>query len=38
MFLVAGRSGRQQKTHVKPEVAITAFELLTMSGVSPETC
>jgi hypothetical protein len=33
------RSGNQQpKTYVKPEAAITAFELLMMGGVSPETC
>jgi len=43
MFLVAGhcdghRSGRQPKTYVKPEVAVTVFELLMMGGVSPETC
>jgi hypothetical protein len=32
------RSGnRQPKTHVKPEAAITVFELLMMGGVSPET-
>jgi hypothetical protein len=38
-FLVAVRcSSRQPKTYVKPEVAITVFELLTMGGVSPETC
>jgi len=40
-FLVAGRcdgSGRQPKTYVKPEAAITVFELLMMGGVSPETC
>jgi len=37
-FLVAGRcSGRQPKTYVKPEAAITVFELLMMGGVSPET-
>jgi hypothetical protein len=29
---------RQPKTHVKPEDAITVFELLMMGGVSPETC
>jgi len=33
-----GRSGRQPKTYVKPEAAITVFELLMMGGVSPETC
>jgi hypothetical protein len=26
------------KTYVKPEAAITVFELLMMSGVSLETC
>ena len=31
------RSGRQSKTYVKPEAAITVFELL-VGGVSPETC
>ena len=31
------RSGRQPKTYVKPEAAITVFELLIMGGVSPET-
>jgi hypothetical protein len=31
-------SGRQPKTYVKPEAAITAFELLMMGGLSPETC
>ena len=41
--MVAGRcnghhSGRQPKTYVKPEAAITVFELLMMGGVSPETC
>jgi hypothetical protein len=30
-------AGRQQKTYVTPEVAITVFELLMMGGVSPET-
>jgi hypothetical protein len=34
--VVAGR-GQQPQMHVKPEVAITAFELLMMSGVSLET-
>ena len=29
---------RQPQTHVKPEAAITVFELLMMSGVSLETC
>ena len=33
------RSGnRQPKTYVKPEDAITVFELLMVGGVSPETC
>jgi len=35
MFFVAGRcscSGRQPKTYVKPEAAITIFELLMMGG------
>ena len=32
------RSGWQPKTYVKPEAAITIFELLMMGGVSPETC
>jgi len=33
------RSGnRQPKTYVKPEAAITVFELMMMSGVLPETC
>ena len=31
-------SGRQPKTHVKPEAAITVFELLMMDSGSPETC
>jgi hypothetical protein len=37
--VVSHRSGkRQPKTYVKPEAAITVFELLMMGGVSPETC
>jgi hypothetical protein len=32
------RSGQQPKIHVKPEAAITVFELLMMGGVSPEIC
>jgi hypothetical protein len=32
------RSNRQPKTYVKPEAAITVFELLMTGGVSPETC
>jgi hypothetical protein len=31
-------SGQQPKTYVKPEAAITVFELLMMGDVSPETC
>jgi hypothetical protein len=31
-------AGRQPQTYVKPETAITVFELLMMSGVSLETC
>jgi hypothetical protein len=30
--------GLQPKTLVKPEAAITVFELLMMGDVSPETC
>jgi hypothetical protein len=30
------RSDRQPKTYVKPEAAITVFELLMMGGLSPE--
>jgi len=26
------------KTYVKPEAAITVFELMMMGGVSPKTC
>jgi len=37
-FPVSHLSGRQPKTYVNPEAAITVFELLTMGGVSPETC
>jgi len=37
MFVVAG-SCQQPQTYVKPEAAITVFELLTMSGASLETC
>jgi hypothetical protein len=32
------RSGLQPKTNVKPEAAITVFDLVMMGGVSPETC
>jgi uncharacterized membrane protein len=33
------RSGnRQPETYVKPQAAITVFELLMMGGMSPETC
>jgi hypothetical protein len=35
--LVAGNC-RQPQTYVKPEAAITVFELLMMRGVSLETC
>jgi len=31
-------SCRQPQTYVKPEAAITVFELLMMSGLSLETC
>jgi len=31
-------SGRQPQTYVKPDAAITAVELLMMSGVSLKTC
>jgi hypothetical protein len=31
------RGGRKPKTYVKPEAAITVFELLVMGDVSPET-
>jgi hypothetical protein len=31
-------SCRQPQTYVKPEAAITVYELLMMSGVSLETC
>jgi len=37
-FPLNHRSGRQPKTYVKPEAAITIFELLMMGSVSPETC
>jgi len=36
--MASHRSGRQPKTYVKPEVAITVFELLMMGSVSPGTC
>jgi len=36
-FMFAG-SCRQIQTHVKPEAAITVFELLMMSGMLLETC
>jgi hypothetical protein len=35
---VSAVSGLQPQTYVKPEAAITVFELLMMSGVSLETC
>jgi hypothetical protein len=37
-FPLNHRSGRQPKTYVKPEAAITVFELLMMGGLSPKTC
>jgi hypothetical protein len=39
MFLVAGHcdgSGQQPKTYVKPEAAITVFELLMMAVCHPK--
>jgi hypothetical protein len=37
--LLGHHSGiRQPKTYVKPEAAITVFELLMMGGVTLETC
>jgi hypothetical protein len=38
LLWLSHRSGRQPKKYVKPEAAITVFELLMMGGVSPETC
>ena len=38
LIILSHRSGRQPQTYVKPEAAITVFELLMMGGVSPETC
>jgi len=38
LWLLTADSGRQPQTYVKPEAAITVFELLMMSGVSIETC
>jgi hypothetical protein len=35
--IAAATGNRQPKTYVKPEAAITVFELLMMGGVSPET-
>jgi hypothetical protein len=37
-FPLSHDSCRQPQTYVKPEAAITFFELLMMSGVSLETC
>jgi len=37
-FPLSHDSCRQPQTYVKPEAAITVFEHLMMSGVSPETC
>jgi hypothetical protein len=34
----AAVSGQHRQTYLKPEAAITVFELLMMSGVSLETC
>jgi hypothetical protein len=36
-FPLSRDSCRQQQTYVKPQAAITVFELLMMSGVSFET-
>jgi hypothetical protein len=36
-FVVVG-SCRQPQTHIKPEAAITVFELLMMNGLSLEIC
>jgi len=38
LWLPAADSCQQPQTYVKPEAEITVFELLMMSGVSPETC
>ena len=38
LWLPTAVSGRQPQTCVKPEAAITVFELFMMSGVSLETC
>jgi hypothetical protein len=35
--MLSHRNGRQLQTFVKPEAAITVFELLMMGGLSPET-
>jgi hypothetical protein len=37
-YILSHDSCRQPKTYVKPEAAITVFELLMMSGVSLENC
>jgi hypothetical protein len=37
-FPLSHDSCRQPQPYVKPEAAITVFELLMMGGVSPETC
>jgi hypothetical protein len=37
MRWLSHRIGRQPKTYVKQEAAITVFELLMMGGVLPET-
>jgi len=38
LLWLSQRSVLQPKRHVKPEAAITVFELLIMDGVSLETC
>jgi hypothetical protein len=37
-FPLSHDSYQQPQTYVKPEAAITVYELLMMSGVSLETC
>jgi hypothetical protein len=37
-YALSQRSDRQSQTFVKPEAAVTVFELLMMGGVLPETC
>jgi len=38
LFPLSHDSCRQPQKYVKPEAAITVFELLMISGVLPETC